>query len=185
MSFILLKIAQTAVKQFGPRYYLTFPVPFDRQQAKTSVRSIFQPVQSFMIHKHEHQSKYRLRSQSWSSMSANSDMKPLGYSNQKPSWDKAVIQLPLESKFKWPDKQFSISLWYNLEDNAFHRYEYEGSSLRNTYRKQRSFSLFYQRSNEAWCEYGCEDLFHLCSFGGSHAIFEVWIGSRTGCLQYR
>ena len=35
----------------------------------------------------------------------------------------AVIQLDLESEFVWPDKEFSISLWYMIEDNLINQFD--------------------------------------------------------------
>lgn len=125
----------------------------------------------------------QLRSQSLSSMYELRDsmLKPIGYSNQPSSWEASAVQLPLGSSFSWPDKEFSLCLWYVIEDAGATC----GANLpkeKPFIHRQQSITLISQQSHES---YGCEELYHLCSFGGPNAMFEVWVGVRTGYFQYR
>lgn len=183
-------MTELAVKHFSPCYFMSFPLYFDDDHVHLHGKKSLHKAQSFLVHKQDNNVKHlRSRSQSWSSVNdiGGTVLKPIGYSSQQPALESAMVQLPLESKFVWPDKEFSISLWYNLEDNTYHRFDHDENARmdRKTYNRQRSFSLVYERSSEGGCEYNCEELFHLCSFGGTNAMFEVWIGAKTGCLQFR
>lgn len=190
LSSILLNMTELAVKHFSPCYFMSFPLYFDDDHVHLHGKKSLHKAQSFLVHKQDNNVKHlRSRSQSWSSVNdiGGTVLKPIGLSSQQPALESAMFQLPLESKFVWPDKEFSISLWYNLEDNTYHRFDHDENARmdRKTYNRQRSFSLVYERSSEGGCEYNCEELFHLCSFGGTNAMFEVWIGAKTGCLQFR
>lgn len=115
----------------------------------------------------------------------DSMLKPISYSNQPSSWEASALQLPLGSTFTWPDKEFSLCLWYMLEDSGVKcMSKNSGSSPKEKHfmHRQQSITLISQQSHES---YGCEELYHLCSFGGPNAMFEVWIGARTGYFQYR
>lgn len=78
-----------------------------------------------MIPKQDPQVNPRPHNESWSSVyEVNGPvLKPLGYSSQPPGYEFAVIQLDLESHFIWPDKEFSISLWYMIEDNSLNLFD--------------------------------------------------------------
>jgi len=190
LSRILLEIAQIAKKTDGPQYQLSFPVPLIKDTPSLPKgKLLVHRTQAFMIPKQEPAFRQsQLRSQSLSSMyeMRGDKLKPISYSNQPSSWESSAIQLPLASNFYWPDKEFSVCLWYLLEDNSSSRIQSQSgcdSPYKETKRHNYStIKLISQQSHEA---YGCEELYHLASFGGPNAMFEIWVGARTGYFQYR
>ena len=179
-------MVEISSKNFGPSHNLTFPTHFD--EAVIASKTSLQRNQTFMLPKVDSQgSRMRIRSESWSSKyeTVGSVLKPIGYSIQPPAVEVAPIHLQLESKFIWPDREFSISMWFLLEDNTINRLDEEQRGLIMVRRSLKNQSVPLYCYNENWCENGCEELFHLFSYGSSNATFEVWVGARTGHLQYR
>ncbi|XP_066923807.1 lysosomal-trafficking regulator-like [Clytia hemisphaerica] len=183
LSKIVLEIAKEAKKKDGPQYHLSFPAPLLKDSQSGTQSKLLHRTQTFMIPKQEPAFRQsQLRSHSLSSMYEvrGDTLKPISYSNQPSSWESSAIHLPLASHFDWPDKEFSICLWYMLEDNAIKTLHKETSFGEKA--RHNSIKLISQQSHES---YGCEELYHLVSFGAQHAMFEVWIGARTGYFQFR
>ena len=80
-----------------------------------------------------------------------------------------------------------MCLWYMLEDSSSCRVQTSGGSGESFYRETKrqsnsNIKLISQQSHET---YGYEELYHMASFGGPNAMFEIWVGARTGYFQYR
>ena len=182
----MLAIAKDAKSKDGPQYHLSFPVQLSKELSSSSSQSkLLHRTQAFMIPKQDpafYQSQ--LRSQSLSSMyeKRGDTLKPISYSNQPACWESAAIQLPLASDFYWPDNEFAISVWYMLEENTL---KTSSNSPIREKSKSNNIKLISQKQSSSQESYGCEELYHMTSFGGPNAMFEVWIGARTGYFQYR
>lgn len=182
---MLLAIAKDAKAKDGPQYHLSFPVQLSREACSSSQSKLIHRTQAFMIPKQEPAFRQsQLRSHSLSSMyeKRGDTLKPISYSNQPASWESAAIELPLASDFYWPDNEFAITLWYMLEDNSVRTLPTDSSTREKV--KTNNIKLLSQKRTSQE-NYGCEELYHMASFGGPNAMFEIWIGARTGYFQYR
>lgn len=177
-------MALVSNKTSGAAFSLVFPVePDDRMQSERAAS--VQQSHSFLIPKRDGSGKSRsiLRQRSVAtSLPAGSGPKSFGYRCQTPSTEVAPLQLPLEEASTWPDMGFSIAMWFQIKDN---------SSLEILHNANELGSQFCNRpmpTLTSVAESAIDDdpmVFHICSFGGLNAMFEVWIGANPGFIEYR
>eukprot|EP00794_Sanderia_malayensis_P020579 gene20579-22605_t len=200
LSEFLHELATVAYHTSGATEALVFPLEIDNEVSlKRGKMPQFQRSQTFLIPKKDASSSASgnrsiLRQRSVSSCPLSSCIGPYCYRCQAPSIEIAPVQLPLEDKHTWPDRGFSISVWFqifNSRNSSFVYYKdasYCHSDFSGGFSfKKRSSSKTTQDSASKLADGALNDVmvFHLCSFGSLNALFEVWVGTDPGSLEYR
>lgn len=175
-------------KTAGATFSLIFPVETEESLQVEKAASV-QQSHTFLIPKREGSGKSRsiLRQRAINAnLPSGSGPKSFGYRCQTPSSELAPVQLPLEEPFTWPDMGFSIAVWFQIKDNlcldTVHQVTELGNHV-NTAPKSRHHSR-----PVAFNEPLIGDdptVFHICSFGGSNAMFEIWIGVNPRFIECR
>ena len=174
-------MSEIAFKKFGPQKYLSFPVQlnigwvnsrrkvaFLQYQADTK---FLQQADTKLVHNTE-----SIQYQGVLKKDEEDGRKVLNCQNlQQPASEVAPIKIQLKSNFIWPDKELSFSLWFSLKDDLF-------SKPNDPKVRRRPSKLNFSLEQN---EYISEELIHLCSFGALNAVFEVWLGTSSGLLQFR
>ena len=188
-------MAKVSFETWGAIHSLVFPVPIDDQVLQEKGKTpAMQRSHTFLIPKRDGQSRsiLRHRSTSWTGKIETSSYGSLsyGFRSQACAWEIAPVQLPLKGNFVWPDRGFSISVWFQIQDRKF------GAFISRD-RKPMSGPFMERRRSRRRMNSGASDgisgstmssdavLFHLASFGSINALFEIWVGSRPGQLEYR
>ena len=148
-----------------------------------------QQTHTFLIPKREGSGKSRsiLRQRAvTSNLPSGSGPKSFGYRCQTPSSELAPVQLPLEQPSNWPDMGFSIAVWFQIKDNScldsLHQVTELGHGFNNAANSRPHSHTFPFKESLIG-----EDptVFHICSFGGSNAMFEIWIGVNPRFVECR
>ncbi|XP_065681704.1 lysosomal-trafficking regulator isoform X1 [Hydra vulgaris] len=168
LAVVLLEMSETAFKMYGPTKYLLFPVQFNSLWNKRKKITFFQ---TDTLLKSTNNTKLKIDKEVLKY--DNTESKKLLNGLHKPASEVAPIKLQLKSNFIWPDKEVGLSIWFRLKDNDCKFIE----------PKVRRKSSKINTPEHYTCV--SEEFFHLCSFGALNAVFEVWLGSSSGCLQYR
>ena len=86
--------------------------------------------------------------------------------------DVAPIKLSLQSEFYWPENTFSFGIWFFLEDKY--------KLCRNILDEKNSNSINNQKLQIPLTHNdNLHDMLHLCSFGASSSMFEVWLCTKS------
>ena len=172
----------------GATFSLIFPIEPDDKLQHEKAASV-QQSHTFLIPKREGSGKSRsiLRQRAINTnVQTGSGPKSFGYRCQTPSTEIAPVQLPLEEPFTWPDMGFSIAVWFQIKNNncldVLHQLTDFGSHLNNaTKSRQNAYP-----SSLAESSIGDDPMvFHICSFGGPNAVFEIWIGVNPRFIECR
>ncbi len=189
LTDVLHRIAAVGYGTAGATNSLVFPLEIENETGQRRGKvPLFQRSQTFLVPKKDAQPGNRsiLRQRSLSGCPVSgSGPKSYGYRCQTPSMEIAPVQLLLDEQFTWPDRGFSISIWFQIHDDRLFSFTCKdpGSSAEIT---AKNLNTKMPPSPEDNAE-NFEDVmvFNLCSFGSLNALFEVWVGTNPRNLEYR